>query len=311
MAAAMISVRTRLVRRKPRRGTWISPSSYVDQRMCSLRPTPERVVVFGLMHRVVKFSILLALAGLGTVVFVISAAASKRQPTIQLVTGQTAVKVAGKGFAPGERVTLRATAAGVQYVAKTRASVRGAFMATARRRDGSRDLRSVLGDGDRRAWQSRDRGSPPAHRAAVRHRRTALAVVRARHLAVVERLVEHVLGDTLLPRDLAQRPARRRRLLDDLARLVVADVRIERGRSRRASPRRSARVCSRFASIPDDALLVEQPARGREQLDRLRAGCGRSAARRRSARSGPACRRSRSRRRCRSPARRPASRPPG
>ena len=46
------------------------------------------------------------------------------------MTGQTAVKVAGKGFAPGERVTLRATAAGVQYVAKTRASVRGAFMAT-------------------------------------------------------------------------------------------------------------------------------------------------------------------------------------
>ena len=84
------------------------PSSYVDQRMCSLRPTPERVVVFGRMRRLVKFSILLLLAGLATVVFVISAAAGKRQPTIQLVNGPTAIKVAGKGFAPGERVTLRA-----------------------------------------------------------------------------------------------------------------------------------------------------------------------------------------------------------
>jgi hypothetical protein len=82
------------------------------------------------MRRLVTFSILLAVAGLGTVVFVISAAASKRQPAIQVVTGQTAVKVAGKGFAPGERVTLRATASGEQYVAKTRANVRGAFMAT-------------------------------------------------------------------------------------------------------------------------------------------------------------------------------------
>jgi hypothetical protein len=47
-----------------------------------------------------------------------------------LITGQTAVKVSGKGFVPGERITLRATASGEQYVAKTRANLRGAFTAT-------------------------------------------------------------------------------------------------------------------------------------------------------------------------------------
>jgi hypothetical protein len=82
------------------------------------------------MHRIVKVSILVGITALAAVAVAISAAAGKRQPAIQLITGQTAVKVAGKGFAPGERVTLRATASGEQHVAKTRANLRGAFTAT-------------------------------------------------------------------------------------------------------------------------------------------------------------------------------------
>src|SRR4051794_40070908 len=54
-------------------------------------------------------------------------------------------------------------------------------------------------------------------------------ILRLRHGAIVERLVEYVFVDPALAGDLAQRPAARRRFFDDLARRVVADVRIERG----------------------------------------------------------------------------------
>src|SRR2546430_6939234 len=56
--------------------------------------------------------------------------------------------------------------------------------------------------------------------------------VRPRHPAVVERLVEGLLVDAGLARDLTERTARARRFLDDLGRLVVADVRVERRRRR-------------------------------------------------------------------------------
>ena len=52
-----------------------------------------------------------------------------------------------------------------------------------------------------------------------------MSVVRAGHLAVVERLLEDLLVDPHLERDLAQRPAGLVRLLDDLGAAVVADVR--------------------------------------------------------------------------------------
>src|SRR6266511_2288830 len=58
------------------------------------------------------------------------------------------------------------------------------------------------------------------------------AFVRLGHRAVVERLVEDVVRDTTLARDLEQRAAGGGGLLDDLARRVVADVGIERGRGR-------------------------------------------------------------------------------
>src|SRR5947207_15049672 len=50
-------------------------------------------------------------------------------------------------------------------------------------------------------------------------------VVRLRHRAVVESLVENVFLDALLPRHLAERASARGGLLHDLGRPVVADVR--------------------------------------------------------------------------------------
>src|ERR671931_1994017 len=57
-------------------------------------------------------------------------------------------------------------------------------------------------------------------------------LVRLSHLAVIEGFVERLLVDAGLARDLAQRAAGARRFLDDLGRLVVADVRVERRRGR-------------------------------------------------------------------------------
>src|SRR5262245_61957671 len=64
----------------------------------------------------------------------------------------------------------------------------------------------------------------------TRSRKMKLSAVRLGHLAVVESLVQDGLLDPGVTRDLAQRAAGRRRLLHDLGDLVVADVRIERGR---------------------------------------------------------------------------------
>src|SRR3954467_7120590 len=50
-----------------------------------------------------------------------------------------------------------------------------------------------------------------------------------RDLAQVQRLVEGLLVDAVLARDLAQRPAGGRRLLDDVGRAVIADERVQRG----------------------------------------------------------------------------------
>src|ERR687897_1575773 len=67
-------------------------------------------------------------------------------------------------------------------------------------------------------------------RRARRARIDRFSVVRLRHRAVVERLVEDGVLDALLARDLPQGTAARGRLLHDLGRLVVADVRVEGGR---------------------------------------------------------------------------------
>src|SRR2546423_4876568 len=84
-----------------------------------------------------------------------------------------------------------------------------------------------------------------------------------RHRAVVEDLVEHSVVDAFLAGYLAQRAARRRRLLDDLAHLVVADVRIERGRrGQRQLGVPLALLAVGFDAV--DALLGEQP-RGRRK----------------------------------------------
>src|SRR5579862_8433761 len=84
---------------------------------------------------------------------------------------------------------------------------------------------------------------------------SALAV-RVGHLAVVQRLVQDIVRNTLLPRDVAQRATAGRSLLDDLARLVVADVGIERGRRRQ----RQLGVALALLAVRLDAghtLLVE------------------------------------------------------
>src|SRR5207302_11439492 len=95
--------------------------------------------------------------------------------------------------------------------------------------------------------------------------RWTLFRVRLGHLAVVEGLVQHGLLDALLPRDLAQGAAGGGGLLHDLGRTVVADVRVERGRSRQ----RQLRVALAVLAVgldPVDAPLGEETARAREQL---------------------------------------------
>src|SRR6266498_3886788 len=96
----------------------------------------------------------------------------------------------------------------------------------------------------------------PARRTGNRAQ-TPLAV-RLRHLPVIEGVIERGVVHAVLPRDLAERAARRRRLLDDLAPHVVADVRIERGRRRQRQLRvLLASLTVRLDAV--DALLREQP----------------------------------------------------
>src|SRR5207237_6870068 len=95
-----------------------------------------------------------------------------------------------------------------------------------------------------------------------------LRVVRLRHLAVVERLVEGLLVDAGLAGHLAERTARARGLLDDLGRLVVADVRVQR----RRSGERQLRVALAGLAVgldPLDAALGEEARGAREELDRV------------------------------------------
>src|SRR6266511_4334937 len=97
----------------------------------------------------------------------------------------------------------------------------------------------------------------PARRTANRAW-TAVLAVRLRHLPVVKGFVERGVVDAVLARDLAERAARRRRLLDDLAPHVVADVRIERGhRGERQLGVALASLTVRLDAV--DALLREQP----------------------------------------------------
>src|SRR6476469_3080632 len=92
--------------------------------------------------------------------------------------------------------------------------------------------------------------------------------IRIRHSAVVEGLVEDLLLDALLPRHFAERAAARRGLLDDLARTVVADVRVQR---RGGRERELGVVLGVLALGLDavDALLGEEPRGAREELHRV------------------------------------------
>src|SRR6266700_1687350 len=83
------------------------------------------------------------------------------------------------------------------------------------------------------------------------------AEVRLRHRTVIERFVERLLVDARLARDLAQRAAGARSLLDDLRRLVVPDIGVERGRRRE----RQLRVALGILTVRLDslnALLVQE-----------------------------------------------------
>src|SRR6266513_1264635 len=82
-------------------------------------------------------------------------------------------------------------------------------------------------------------------------------VVRLRHRSVVERFVERFLVDAGLTGDLPQRAARGGGFRDDLGRLVVADVRVERCRG---GERELGVALARLAVGLDavDALLGEE-----------------------------------------------------
>ncbi len=102
------------------------------------------------------------------------------------------------------------------------------------------------------------------------------SAVRTRHLAVIQGLVEHLLVDALLPRDLAERAARSRRFLDDLRGEVVADVRVERGRGGEGQ----LGVALGLLGVrldPVDAALGEEPGGARRAGGSSRGGSARSA----------------------------------
>src|SRR5215211_8686215 len=88
------------------------------------------------------------------------------------------------------------------------------------------------------------------------------------HGPVVERLVESALFDPALARDLAERAAGRRRLLDDLGGEVVADEGVE---SRRGRERQLGIALAVLAIRLDavDALLGQEAGRAREEADRV------------------------------------------
>src|SRR4051812_26795640 len=78
-----------------------------------------------------------------------------------------------------------------------------------------------------KGWISRTL-CPQGHRAALLKARYSAVRVRLGHGAEVERLVERRVVHAGLAGDLAEGAAGLRRLLHDLAGLVVADVRVER-----------------------------------------------------------------------------------
>src|SRR4029077_5446085 len=81
--------------------------------------------------------------------------------------------------------------------------------------------------------------------------------VRLGHLAVVERLVERGLVGSRGPRALADRAARAGGFLDDLGRLVVPDVGVERGR--RGEGQLGVALAGLAVGLdPVDALLGEE-----------------------------------------------------
>src|SRR5213076_1003479 len=102
----------------------------------------------------------------------------------------------------------------------------------------------------------------------TRGARVRLTDVARGDLAHVDRLVERLGVDAVGQRDLAQHPAGLRRLLDDLRRLVVADVWVQRGGDGKRRRRAALRP---FAVDLDavDALLGERRRRRRQKLDRL------------------------------------------
>ncbi len=113
----------------------------------------------------------------------------------------------------------------------------------------------------------------PAAAPSPTRRKPAPLPVRLGHRVEVERLVEDRLVHAGLARDLAQRAARRRRLLHDLRRLVVADERVERGR-RRERALGVLLVPLAVRLDPVDALLGEEPSTRSREARSSRAGSG-------------------------------------
>ena len=88
-----------------------------------------------LMAAIVKFSILgtftavLAVAALAASAVATPASETKRRAVVTLLNDRP-VSVAGRGFARGERVTLRTAVNGTRFTKTVRASVAGRFTAT-------------------------------------------------------------------------------------------------------------------------------------------------------------------------------------
>src|SRR5262245_28679874 len=147
---------------------------------------------------------------------------------LELASGSAAFFDGAADRVPCEPVEPTASSKAVPVrtsTAKTPSAIRAFFM--------SIDLLPNSAAGSRHPVRAGERVRPPGSQSKLYRGAATGSAVWLRHPAVVERLVQRGLVDPRVAGDLAQGAAGARRLLDDLGRLVVPDVRVQRGRGRK------------------------------------------------------------------------------